>query len=228
MDLNTTLLVSVIIPVHNAEQTLAAAMESACQQQVQELELVIVDDGSKDNSLSVARQFQYSKMQVHARPRCGVAAARNYGIQQCNGQVIAFLDADDLWPADRLQWQLPRLCQMAPSGLSLGAIQQFVVEQRQNKATGSPLKSYQFGAVLAFRDTVEKIGALDETLTVGEDLDWFMRALHMGVPVSYDERVALWYRVGEPGSLTHGKDLKERQIFTVLHRAINRRRNEGR
>lgn len=102
-------LVSVLMPVHNAEATLAGSVASVRAQGYGAWELLIVDDGSTDGSGDLARGLaaQDARIRVLALPRnSGAAAARNHALYQARGRYIAFLDADDMWHPDKLARQL--------------------------------------------------------------------------------------------------------------------------
>jgi glycosyltransferase involved in cell wall biosynthesis len=102
------ILTSVIIPVYNCEKYLAEAIESVLSQQHHPLEILIIDDGSTDNSAHIARQYS-SLVQYHYQSNQGTAAARNYGMQLAQGDLFAFLDADDLWLPNKLDRQISAL-----------------------------------------------------------------------------------------------------------------------
>jgi glycosyltransferase involved in cell wall biosynthesis len=88
--------VSVIIPAYNAETFIASAIQSALDQSYPHLEVVVVDDGSTDGTAAVVQSFGERVRYVH-KPNGGLASAWNTGIQQCSGELLAFLDADDIW-----------------------------------------------------------------------------------------------------------------------------------
>ena len=98
-------MISVIIPAYNAAGTLPAAVESVLAQTVRELELIIVNDGSKDETLKIAEGYRekYSFIKVISRENGGAAAARNAGLAAAEGEYIAFLDADDSYDPDFLE-----------------------------------------------------------------------------------------------------------------------------
>jgi len=100
---------SFLLPAYNAERTLPDAIRSACAQTVQDFEVVIVDDGSEDDTLEVARAFNDPRVRVLARPHAGLVGALNAGLSACKGKYIARLDADDTATPDRLERQLPYL-----------------------------------------------------------------------------------------------------------------------
>jgi len=95
-------LVSIIIPCHNAERWLAATLESALAQTWPDREIILVDDGSTDGSLALARTFESRGVKVVAQANAGAAAARNTGLQLARGDYLQFLDADDLLAPDKL------------------------------------------------------------------------------------------------------------------------------
>ena len=106
--MSATPLVSVIVPAYNAARFLPHAVESIRRQDYLPLEIVIVDDGSTDDTAEVARDLGSDIRYVY-QPNAGPAAARNRGLEQARRELIAFLDADDEWPPDKLRIQVGRL-----------------------------------------------------------------------------------------------------------------------
>jgi glycosyltransferase involved in cell wall biosynthesis len=96
-------LVSVIVPVYNGAQYLEAAITSIFAQDYRSIEVIVVDDGSIDDSAQVAKSFK--DIRYMFQQNSGPAAARNSGINSANGDFIAFLDSDDLWMPDKLSLQ---------------------------------------------------------------------------------------------------------------------------
>lgn len=102
-------LVSIIIPVYNTEKHLAACLRSAIEQTWPETEIIVVDDGSTDSSLQIARGFESEMVKVIAQKNKGASAARNTGLKEAQGDYIQFLDADDLLSADKMESQVKAL-----------------------------------------------------------------------------------------------------------------------
>src|SRR5271165_3187575 len=103
-------LVSVIIPVYNSEKYLAESIESAIGQTWSSKEIIVVDDGSTDNSFEIARKFAgRPEVKVVTQENRGAAAARNAGLKEAKGEFIQFLDADDLLSADKIESQMKLL-----------------------------------------------------------------------------------------------------------------------
>jgi glycosyltransferase involved in cell wall biosynthesis len=100
-------LVSVIIPAHNASRFLRQTLESVVRQTHQDLEIIVVDDGSTDNTVRIAVgiQKQDSKVTLYRQANQGASVARNLGIEKSKGNFIAFLDADDLWHPTKIEKQ---------------------------------------------------------------------------------------------------------------------------
>lgn len=104
--------VSVIIPAHNAAQFLAATIASAQQQTLAAIEIIVVDDGSTDDTAAIIKALAAEDARVKLEavyPNQGVANARNVGVRAAHGEYVAFLDADDLWLPDKLQQQVAYL-----------------------------------------------------------------------------------------------------------------------
>lgn len=101
-------LVSVIVPAHNAEAHLPAALASVCAQSYRELEILVVDDGSSDSTASIVRRMSQTDTRIRllSQENSGVASARNHGIEASEGEFIAPLDADDIWYPDKIKRQM--------------------------------------------------------------------------------------------------------------------------
>lgn len=99
-------LVSIITPCYNGAKYIRETIDSVIAQTYSKWEMIIVDDGSKDNSAEIVRGYTDERIHLIQQKNAGSAAARNNGIRQCNGQYIALLDADDLWKPDFLKKQI--------------------------------------------------------------------------------------------------------------------------
>ena len=108
--------VSVIIPVYNAGDTIGAALESVACQQAGEFEIIIVNDGSTDNSIDEIYAFKKAHPELRVtiidKQHEGVSATRNVGLRIASGNYIAFLDADDVWYPEKTLKQLPLFSQI--------------------------------------------------------------------------------------------------------------------
>ena len=98
-------LISCVIPVFNGERYLGEALESVLAQSYQPLEVIVVDDGSTDETAEVARRYG-ERVRYVWQPNAGETAARNLGLTAAHGEFIAFLDADDVWDSEKLERQI--------------------------------------------------------------------------------------------------------------------------
>ena len=96
-------LISVVIPLYNKEKYIKNTIESVINQDFKDFEIIIVNDGSTDHSLEIAKQFEQPGIKIINQENQGVANARNKGVQYSNGEIIAFLDADDIWLSNHLR-----------------------------------------------------------------------------------------------------------------------------
>lgn len=99
-------LVSIIIPTYNREKTIKRSVESVLQQTWDNIEVIVVDDGSTDKTKSIISQIQDKRLKYYKIKNSGACAARNYGIKRANGQYIAFQDSDDYWYENKIEKQI--------------------------------------------------------------------------------------------------------------------------
>lgn len=99
--------ISAIVPVYNGAQTIRATIASVLQQTFTDFELIVIDDGSTDDTVAVVKEFQDPRVVVHSFPNAGQGESRNRGVKLARGEYVSFIDADDLWTPDKLalQWQ---------------------------------------------------------------------------------------------------------------------------
>lgn len=178
--------VSVIIPVYNAERYLSAAIESVLTQTVLPLEIIVVDDGSTDESGAMARRF-VPNVRVVTQANQGSAAARNCGVSLARGDYLAFLDADDLWVDNKLQHQLHALTTNPALAMVFGQVEQFYSPELSPQTTlpdlgqRHVLTGIHVGAMLIRRTAFTRIGLFDPQWQVAEFVEWYGRAQALGV-----------------------------------------------
>jgi len=210
-------LVSVVIPVFNGEAFLREAVESVMAQKYSPVEIIIVDDGSTDGTAEMARSLPETVRYLHQSNQ-GPAAARNRGIEHAQGSLIAFADADDLWPEGKLELQLPYLLRDPAIEIVLGRIQQVRLEE-----FAEPTFSVNLGSAIIRKSVFERVGLFDETMRYSEDVDWFMRAREAGAAIVTIDAVTLLYRQHEQ-NMTRGKSASELNVLKALKRSLDRRR----
>ncbi|RMH51769.1 MAG: glycosyltransferase [Zetaproteobacteria bacterium] len=215
-------LVSVIVPVYNYGAYIARALESLFRQSHRNLEIIVVDDGSTDDTPQILARYGDRIRWVRQENR-GAAAARNRGIGMARGEYIAFLDADDAYRPDNIARKLRflrehpryRWCYSDWAWVDAqGVPRRFGHEPERSlarlKAEGDvlplALQGYRLGTNLFLfaREVIEEVGGFDESLTVLEDYDLYVRAAAR-YPLGYVDRVLV--EVHEhAGSLCTGTD----------------------
>jgi glycosyltransferase involved in cell wall biosynthesis len=103
--------VSVVIPTYNRSDKVRKGVESVLAQSLKDLEVIVVDDGSSDNTEQALRQAFGNRIRYYFQPNQGASVARNKGIEEARGDWIAFLDSDDLWEREKIEWQFDALQQ---------------------------------------------------------------------------------------------------------------------
>lgn len=173
-------LVSVIIPVYNDAHFLREALASVFEQEYRPLEVIVVDDGSTDDSAAVAESFR--KVRLIQQPHLGVSAARNAGIAASKGELLAFLDSDDVWLPHKLALQVSKLQAGRPLTCVYTRMRNLLhlgppctLRHRHEMVSGDQLAILP-SALLTRREVFDKVGLFDETLHACEDSDWLLRA----------------------------------------------------
>jgi glycosyltransferase involved in cell wall biosynthesis len=193
--------VVVIMPVRDGLKFLPGAVECVTSQSYSPLELIVVDDGSEDGSLEWA---QGAGLRVLQTPRVGPAAARNAAISASVSDLVAFLDVDDFWPPGTLHRLAAALSANPGAELAQGLIQNFRVREDGSKRFFTrPYRFLNLGACLYRRALFDRVGLLDESLTLCEDLDFMMRCWESDVCKADIDAVTLYYR-RHPDSMTAG------------------------
>lgn len=211
--------VSVVIPVYNGEAFLAEAIESVLRQDPRPMEIIVVDDGSTDGTAQIAANFIEHVKYVY-QPNSGPPAARNRGLKMVQGDVIAFLDADDLWPENKLRDQLVCFAQDPSTEIVLGLTQRLL---KNGKKYMEPLLGHDFGSALFKRSVFDKVGLLDGSKFQCDDWDWFLRAREMGVAMATCQAVTRYHRRHE-NNITNHEARGNHYMLQTLKQSLDRRR----
>ena len=221
--------ISVIIPTHNRASMLKEAIHSVLAQHSEGLELVVVDDGSSDQTASVTQAFGPPVYYVQ-QAQAGPAAARNHGLKIVSGEIVGFLDDDDLWAQDKLSIQLPQLLSDPGTDVVLGHTQRMI--WRGDAAGGgqfvnyrAPVKLYSLGCALFRRVVFKRVGLFDEKMRFAEDDDWFMRAKSLDIGTLFLPQVSQYYRF-HGKNMTRDKDGKLPDLLRLVKNRLDRQRKE--
>jgi len=208
--------VSVIVPVYNGSQDLRETIESVLQQTFTDFELLVVDDGSTDSTADVIRGYaeRDSRVRLVSQPNQGVAAARNTGIQESRGEIIAFLDHDDLWLPDKLMNHIQHLALDSSLGISFATIELMnsdgsLTGQYSNLRLKNITAKHLYAENLICtpsnavirRAALEQAGGFDASLSGFADIELFLRISCYGWKVEGLNQVLVYYRTN-PGGLS--------------------------
>jgi len=217
--------ISVVIPAFNAARFISDALESVLAQSVRTDEVLVVDDGSVDQTREVAGRFR--GVQVLTTAHAGVSHARNHGVRCSSGSWIAFLDADDTWHPDKLKKQLA-VASIAPETGVVMARQTYrfdcpVPAWFRGRQDGGSEPGFQPSNWLVRRATWEMVGQFDESRTHSEDTDWLARARDLGVVVRAADFPLVVHRIhdanasGMPAAVRSG-------VLSALRDSVQRKR----
>jgi glycosyltransferase involved in cell wall biosynthesis len=179
--------VSVVLPVRDGERFLGEAMESVLGQTLADLELIVVDDGSSDGSLDLAREFGDERVRVLRQDRLGLVEALNRGLREARAQYVARMDADDVSETARFERQV-ELLERSPRAAMAGSwctvvdtegreLRQEVLPCRHDDLVRRLLlrNPFQHGSVMLRRDAVERVGGYRPDYGPNEDYDLWRR-----------------------------------------------------
>jgi glycosyltransferase involved in cell wall biosynthesis len=220
--------ISVIIPAYNAEDTIAETLASILSQTLPPDEIILVDDGSTDQTAKVAATASNS-IRVIGQANRGPAAALNVGVKLSTGDLVSFVDADDLWEGDKLAIQTHALAEQIELDGVASYVRTFLCpanDQEANKRYRLPDKDepcWLLGALLVRRHCFQRCEAFAENLWAGYNIDWYDRARAAGLVFNMLPNVLLHRRI-HPGSLSHRSQRRDAAMVEMARRAIERRR----
>jgi glycosyltransferase involved in cell wall biosynthesis len=229
---------TVVIPAFNAARTIGSSIRSVLQQTEQDFEIVVVDDGSTDDTVECARSFAADpRVRVISQRNKGPSAARNAAVAAARGSYVSMLDADDLW--------LPEYLEVMGRALDANADAPFaytdawVLDDGTGRIRRTPAMFYQrppstvpdaraffllllernfvYTSVTVRRSVLEEVGSYDEDLSTGEDWDLWLRIVGRGMrPVRPPGRLAI--HRNHPSSLVNDTQKMTRNICKVYRR----------
>lgn len=208
-------LFSVVIPLYNKQESIRNTVESILAQTFKDFELVIVNDGSTDNSLEMVKSIEDSRIVIIDKPNGGVSSARNSGIQKATSEWVSFVDADDHWDADYLE-KVKAAIDKYPAAS--------VVVTNYKKGKESPYVKYQYEGYLEdyfllamkYNDIIcssvitckracfETVGLFSDRYSYGEDLNMWSR-LADNFLITYVPEVLAEYRIDAENRLCNTK-----------------------
>jgi GT2 family glycosyltransferase len=219
-------LVSVIIPVADGLAFLPEAIASVLDQDYPAIEIIVVDDGVDPTIRDCVAALPVQVRLLPKRSNGGAADARNTGIRAASGEIIAFLDVDDLWAPGKLAAQVEWLATNPHVDVVTGSAQTFrnSGSNDEHRFVGSPAEGYKYyvGAALFRKRAFDDVGLFDAGLRLGEDTDWFARA-GAKIAIAHLETVVLLVRRHETNT-TAMKSVPDRIPIRLARNALLRKR----
>jgi glycosyltransferase involved in cell wall biosynthesis len=236
-DVSSKPLVSVVIPAFDSERFLGEALASVSAQTWAPVETIVVDDGSSDGTVAVARA--HPGITLIEQENSGPSAARNRGFAASRGEFVAFHDSDDLMTPDKLAVQVGHMLEHPGVGCVL-AEQELIVEEgaelpfwvegtkvetvmppRPPELEDEPMVHPM--TMVVRRETFERVGGFDESMRAAEDFDWMLRAAEQEVEIARLSDVLLRRRV-RSDSLTQDAAAARAGMFRAFKARIERHR----
>lgn len=222
--------VSTIIAVKNGERFLANALRSVLRQEYSSFEILVIDGQSEDRSSDIAKSFP--EVSYVFQTQTGIGNAWNVGIQEARGEILAFLSCDDVWMPEKLQLQVQCLMMNPSVQYTTGRVKFFLEPGcpipsgfRKELLNGDRI-GHIMETLVVRKSLFEDIGVFDQSLTTGEDVDWFCRAKDYGIPMEVIPRVLVHKRIHDH-NLSLNTDQNDKNLLTIVKRSLTRRRKKG-
>jgi len=228
---------SIVIPLFNKEKEIQQTLESVLKQTFHDFEVIIINDGSTDKSEQIVNSFTDERILLISTDNKGVSQARNFGINYANGEIIAFIDADDYWFPNHLE-KLFELHQKFPeTGLLATNYEFYFSEHNIIRPTfdGIPAENWSgivkdffkssmtyrlawTSAVAVPKAILDKIGCFDETITLGagEDTDLWIR-IAVDYPVAFSTEISARYNMTAQNKIVNPSLKKFLDLYRVVY-----------
>jgi len=225
-------LVSVIIPVFNGERYLAEALDSVFSQTYQPVDIIVVDDGSVDQSADIVGRLGRSVTYVYQANQ-GAGAARNRGVSISVATHLAFLDQDDVWSKEKLAQQMDMIQADPLLDMVFGQIQQFYSPDWETPSglelycPQTPVPGYLPSAMLMKRESFFRVGPFGTHWRVGEWADWYVRAVDARLATGMLSDLVAWRRIHARNQGLVSRT-STHEYVRILKASLDRRRGRDR
>lgn len=224
-------MISVVIPLYNKEKSISSTLQSVFEQTYTDYEVIVVDDGSTDNSLEVVRSFVqllnvHSLIRIIHKDNGGVCSARNRGIKEARGEYIALLDADDQWDKKYLEEQVKMIAdfpEAAMWGINFAEMNDGKLARKLETKLPDGYRGYVdhyfemkgrisdlfcSSSVVIRREMFDKVGMFDERIKYAEDSDMWFRIIATHKVAFYDRYMVFYQWDAENRAMKRQRDLR--------------------
>lgn len=221
--------ISVVVAAYNAERYIKAAIDSILAQTHRANEVIVVDDGSTDATNRILQEYG-SDIRLLRQANEGSSSASNKGIKLASGNLLAFLDADDLWPRNKLELQLAVLKQRPEVEAVFGMARQFISEDLTPEETRRHVHRTEAqpgiskNTMLIRREVFGRIGYFDSNFRYIEFLDWYLRAIESGLRAEILPEVLTERRLHNTNTGLISRNTQRAENLLAIKRSLDRRR----
>lgn len=224
--------VSCIVRVFNAERYVRDALESVLSQTRCPQEIVVIDDGSTDGTAAILAGYG-GRIRVLSQPNAGAVAVRNVGLRAVRGELVAFIDGDDLWHPEKLARQMARFEAHPDLDLCLAHTQNFWIPELNREAErfrghrrAQPVPAFFMGAALARRRLFDKVGEFNTDYELAYDTEWFLRVLESGAAIEFVPEVLAYRRLHHTNASRSLASDGRAEYLELVKATLDRRRGE--
>lgn len=216
-------LVSVILPLYNGRNFIETTTRSVLAQSYDNFELLVIDDGSCDDGTELLPTD--SRIHLFSRQNAGVAAARNFGMEQARGEFFAFIDQDDYWYPEKLELQMDILLNNDTIGYVVTLMHNHLVDGTECPGWLKPeyLSEDPVGLIpstlLVRRQVMNAVGMFDRQYINSSDADWFIRAQEAGFSREVIDRVLITRNI-HADNCSHDNQVCKQELFAILRKKL--------
>lgn len=219
--------ISTIIINYNYGRFLRACLDSVLAQNYDDMEIIVVDDGSEDETDLIMKEYPYVNYIKKAHK--GISASRNTGVRTAIGKYIAFLDSDDMWKPDKLRSQI---IEMEKQNLDIlyGMYENFPDNPSMERMAKISAVNYSLETALIRRSVFDVVGLFNTDLLYGEDTEWYYRCIARGVYIKYSDDIVVRRRMHGNNITIKTKrnvDDSKKILADVLRKRCNERKYSG-
>jgi glycosyltransferase involved in cell wall biosynthesis len=217
-------LISVIVPTYNGMPYVVEAIDSILAQAYDPVEVIVVDDGSTDDTASVVQVYGEAVRYYH-QPNSGTSTARNQGVRLAHGEWLAFLDADDLWTINKLKMQTDLLHHNPTIDLVSGQVLEFSGATPDQHLQTMAVPGHHPGAMLIKRDAFAEVGSFSEFYLNAEVVEWVARAMRADIQRSMLPDVVMHRRIHDANKGKMSGSATKHEYLHVLKQHLDSKRS---